>query len=58
MLTPGGSSTGHIYTKTIYRVTQLIWEEGGPYPVLANYTLTFALKPSKKQGKTSIRVAE
>jgi uncharacterized integral membrane protein len=26
-LTPGGSSTVHIYTQTIHRTTQLIWEE-------------------------------
>jgi hypothetical protein len=25
-LTPGGSSTVHIYTQTIHRTTQLIWE--------------------------------
>jgi len=24
-LTPGGSSTVHIYTQTIQRITQLIW---------------------------------
>jgi uncharacterized integral membrane protein len=26
-LTPGGISTVHIYTQTIHRTTQLIWEE-------------------------------
>ena len=25
-LAPGGSSTVHIYTQTIHRTTQLIWE--------------------------------
>jgi uncharacterized integral membrane protein len=40
-LTPGGSSTVHIYTQTVHRTTQLIWEECGPCPVFANYTLAF-----------------
>jgi hypothetical protein len=34
-----------------------ILEECGPCPVLANYTLAFALQPRKKHGKTSVRVA-
>ena len=36
-LTPGGSSTVHIYTQTTHRTTQLItnWEECGPCPVFA-----------------------
>jgi len=42
-LTPGGSSTVHIYTQTIYRMTQLIQEECGPCPVFVSYTLTFTL---------------
>jgi hypothetical protein len=54
-LTPGGSSTVHIYTQTVHR-TQLIWEECGPCPVLASYTLAFALQQVKKHGKTSVRV--
>ena len=29
-LTPGGSSTVHIYTQTISKTTQLIWESYGP----------------------------
>jgi hypothetical protein len=33
-------------------------EECGPCPVLANYTLAFALQLRKKHGKTSGRVAE
>jgi hypothetical protein len=68
-LTPGGSSTVHIYiqtvhtttqsTQTIHRTTQLAnWEECGPCPVFAGYTLTFALQLRKKHGKTSVRVAE
>jgi len=58
-LTPGGSSTVHIYTQTIYRTTQLTnWEECGPCPVFANYTLTFALQLRKRHGWTSVRVAE
>jgi len=57
-LTPSGSSTVHIYTQTIRGTTQLIWEECGPYPVFASYTLAFALQLRKKHGKTSVRVAE
>jgi hypothetical protein len=57
-LTPGGSSTVHIYTQTIHRTTQLIWEECGPSPVFASYTQAFALQPRKMHGKTSVRVAE
>jgi len=68
-LTPGGSSTVHIYTQTIHgttkstqaihRTTQLTnWEECGPCPVFASYTLAFVLQLRKKHGKTSVRVAE
>ena len=56
-LTPGGSSTVHIYTQTIHRTTQLTnWEECGPCPVFASYNLAFALQLRKKHGKTSVRV--
>jgi len=44
-LTPSGNSTVHIYTQTIHRTTQLLWEEYGPCPIFASYTLTFALQP-------------
>jgi uncharacterized integral membrane protein len=47
----GGSSTVHIYTQTIHRTTQLIWEECGPCPASASYTLAFALQLRKKHGK-------
>jgi hypothetical protein len=57
-LTPGGSSTVLIYIKTIHITTQLIWEECGPCPVFASYTLEFVLQVRKKPGKTSVRVAE
>jgi hypothetical protein len=57
-LTLGGSSKVNIYTKTVHRTTQLIWEECGPCPVFASYTLAFALQLRKKYGKTSVRVAE
>ena len=40
-LTPGGSSTVHIYTQTVHRTTQLIWEECGPCPVFALILLVF-----------------
>ena len=68
-LTPGGSSTVHIYTQTIHRTTQSTqkihrtiqltnWEACGPCPVVASYTMAFALQLWKKHGKTSVRVAE
>ena len=57
-LPPSGSSTVHIYTKTIHKTTQLIWEECRPCPVFANYTLPFAVQLRKKHGKTSVIVAE
>ena len=54
-LTPGGSSTVHIYTLTVHRTTQLTnWEESGPCPVFASYTLAFALQLWKKHGKTCL----
>ena len=47
-LTPGGSSTVHIYTQTIHRTTQLTnWEECGPCPVFASNTVAFALTEEK-----------
>jgi len=60
-LSPGGSSTVHIYTLTIHRTTQNKQYteqhnnlgECGPCPVLASYTLAFALQMRKKHGKTS-----
>jgi len=63
-LSPGGRSTVHIYAKTIHRTIQNRQyieqhnnlEECGPCPVLASYTLAFALQPRKKHGKTSVRV--
>jgi hypothetical protein len=59
-LTPGGSSTVHIYTQTIHRQTQITnnLEECEPCPVFASFTLAFALQLRKKHGKTSVRVAE
>jgi uncharacterized integral membrane protein len=57
-LKPGGSSTVHIYTQTVHRTTQLIWEECGPCPVFASYTLTFALQLRKNNGKIAVAVAE
>jgi len=65
-LTPEGSSTVHIYTQTIHITTQNIQyieqhknlEECRPCPVLASYSLAFALRLRKKHGKTSVRVAE
>ena len=68
-LTPGGSSTVHIYTQTVHRTTQSTQtihrtahltnlEECRPCPVFASYTLAFALQLMKKHGKTSVMVAE
>jgi hypothetical protein len=62
-LTPGGSSTVHIYTQTIHRTTQstqtmhrttqlINWEECGPCPVFVSCTLPFALQLKKKARKT------
>jgi len=64
-LSPGGSSTVHVYTHTVHRTTpnkQYIEQhnnlgECGPCPVVASYTLAFALQLRKKHGKTSVRVA-
>jgi hypothetical protein len=65
-LTPGGSSTVHIYTQTVHRTTQNQQyieqhkkkqyieqhknklEQWGRCPVLASYTLAFALQLRKK----------
>jgi len=63
-LTPGGSSTVHIYTQTIHRTTQnkqYIEQHNnlgdcGPCPFLTSYTLAFALQLRKRHGKTSVRV--
>jgi hypothetical protein len=58
-LTLGGSSTAHIYTKTIHRTTKLSnWEECGPCPVFATVALAFALQLRKKHGNTTFTVAE
>jgi len=57
-LTPGGSSTVHIYTQTIHRTTQTTTnlKECGSCPVFASFTLAFALQLRKKHGKTSVSV--
>jgi len=41
-----------------YVVQPKIWEECGPCPVFAGYTLAFALQLRKEHGKISVRVAE
>jgi uncharacterized integral membrane protein len=54
-LTPGGSSTVHIYTQTIHRTKQLTkWEESGPCPFFVRYNPAFALQMRKKHGKNLI----
>ena len=58
-LSPGGSSTIHIYTQTIHRTTQnkqYIEQHNnlgkcGPCPVLTIYTLAFALQLRKSTEK-------
>jgi hypothetical protein len=57
-LTPGGSSTVHIYTQIIHRTTQITTnlEECEPCPAFVSFTLAFALQLRKKHGKTSVRV--
>jgi hypothetical protein len=53
-LTPGGSSTSHIYTQTVHIIQRKEnWEVRA---VFASYTLAFALQLRKKHGKTSVRV--
>jgi len=58
-LSPGGSSTVHIYTKTIHRTAQITTkittnlEECEQCPVFASFTLAFALHLRKKNGKNS-----
>ena len=66
-LTPGGSNTVYIYTKAIYRTTQLTKEQHNNKnntintliwkSVFASYTLAFALQLRKKHGKTAVRIA-
>ena len=59
-LSPGGSSTVHIYTQTIHRTTQKKeyteqhnnLGECGPCHVLASYTLAFCLTTEEKARKT------
>jgi hypothetical protein len=69
-LTPGGSSTVHIYTQTVHRIRRTEhttikkkkigkqFGKCGPCPVFASYTLAFALQLRKKHGKTSVREVE
>ena len=56
-LSPGGSSTVHIYTQTIGRTTQITNNlvECGPCPVFVSFSLAFALQLRKNYGKTSVR---
>jgi len=49
-------SAVHIQTQTIHRTTQLIWDECGPCPIFASYTLAFALQLRKKDVKTSVKL--
>ena len=64
-LSPGGSSTVHIYTQTIHGTRQITTEqhklttnldECVPCPIFASFTLAFGLQLRKKHGKTAFRV--
>jgi hypothetical protein len=63
-LSPGGSSTVHIYTQIIHRTIQnkQYIEQHNNFgrvravPRLSSFTLAFALQPRKKHVKTSVRV--
>jgi hypothetical protein len=61
-LSPGGSAhlhTNNTQNNTNNNETTLIttnFEECGPCPVFANFTLAFALQLRKKHGKNSVRV--
>jgi hypothetical protein len=62
-LTPGGSSTSHVYTQTEYRERNIHnnrkkFGKCGPCPVFASYTLIFAFQPRKRHWQTSVRVAK
>jgi len=61
------NNTGNVTKQTIYRTQKYIeqhkkyieqhnYEECGPCPVFAGFTLAFALQLRKKHGKTSVRV--
>jgi len=52
-LTPGGSSTVHIYTQTVHRTT-CNWEECRLFPTFASSTLAFAWQLRKKHRKNSV----
>ena len=65
-LTPGGSSTvqystvqcsTYLNTNNTQNNTKIL-EECVPCPVFAGFTLAFSLQLRKKDGKTSVRVAE
>jgi uncharacterized integral membrane protein len=57
-LSPGGSSTVHIYTQTKHRTTQITTNvaECGLCPAFASFIVAFALQLRKKHGKTSVRL--
>jgi hypothetical protein len=63
VLTPGGSSTVHIYRQTVHRErnihnnNKIYFGKCGPCPVFASYTLAFTLQLRKKHRKPSVRVA-
>jgi uncharacterized integral membrane protein len=45
------SSIVHIYTQTIHRTTQLIWDGCRPCTVIASYSVALTLQLRKKHGK-------
>jgi hypothetical protein len=50
-LTPGCSCTVHIYTQTIHRAAQFIWEECGPCPRLCELYPGICLTTGEKAQK-------
>jgi len=57
-LTPGGSSTAHIYTQTVHRTTQLIGKSAGRAPSSRVTLWHLPYNWGKSTEKTSGRVAE
>jgi len=48
----------HLNSNNTQNNTITNWEECGPCPVFASYTVAFAIQLRKKHGKASVRVAK
>jgi hypothetical protein len=57
-LTPGGSSTVHIYTQTTHRTTQKFFGRVRAVPRLGELYPDICLTTEEKARKNSVRVAE